>query len=495
MMSKTGRNKTLLPKYKWVWSLCLGLFATLVMGGIIRNTKADSISFPNLTYDQSEVMTVITTIDKFDSAPRNHGNAAMHQGHLAIIFSGGGENIDGGFAFYDMTDPYNPVLVKQLDNEQTQDIREAHGYGFSHHNNGQYVALQAANGIQIWDWTDIQNPTRLSYLVLPGIEASDYALGAWWLFWQAPYIYVGGSSNGIYIIDATDPANPILVDRGAQPNPIPTSQTGGFRIGPVFAIGNLLVATTMSGTGYATFDISEPTNPTLLTTNSGAGYPPNYSTMVNGNKIYIAGSNDHFHIMDITDPTQIIEQGSVATGDKGGYVTIQDGFAHAGVSNHYVKIDVQDPNNPTIVGTASSGITGRDEDFATVLGNLVIIGDDHSKGSFVVPHQAAPDTIGPVVNMVNPADGATNQATTTRIGLTFSDVVDLRTVDNTTVVIRPLNGSPLTGQYSGQTGIVNFHPDTPLQPDTTYQIEILAGGVKDVVGNTVGTTFTAQFST
>ncbi|MCP5094985.1 MAG: PKD domain-containing protein, partial [Chloroflexi bacterium] len=47
----------------------------------------------------------------------------------------------------------------------------------------------------------------------------------------------------------------------------------------------------------------------------------------------------------------------------------------------------------------------------------------------------------------------------------------------------------------GQTGIVNFHPDTPLQPDTTYQIEILAGGVKDVVGNTVGTTFTAQFST
>lgn len=82
------------------------------------------------------------------------------------------------------------------DDDETHDIREAHGYGY----HGNYAAFQAKDGLQIWDWSDIHNPTRLSYLELPGIGPGDYTNANWWTFWQALYIYVGGANQGIFII-------------------------------------------------------------------------------------------------------------------------------------------------------------------------------------------------------------------------------------------------------------------------------------------------------
>src|SRR5262249_42936362 len=149
---------------------------------------------------------------------------------------------DGGFAFYDLSNPRCPRLVSRRDDSETFDIREAHGYGYARVGDRDVVVLQATRGIQFWDWTDVTQPMRLSYLVLPGVTASDYATGAWWAFHQSPFVYVGGSANGIYVVDASDPSHPAIVDRGeGRPNPIPNDETGGFRVGPVFAVGNLLV--------------------------------------------------------------------------------------------------------------------------------------------------------------------------------------------------------------------------------------------------------------
>ncbi|MCR5886175.1 hypothetical protein LRS03_26330 [Rhizobacter sp. J219] len=38
------------------------------------------------------------------------------------------------------------------------------------------------------------------------------------------------------------------------------------------------------------------------------------------------------------------------------------------------------------------------------------------------------------------------------------------------------------GKYSGQSGILNFSPDAPLLPATTYEVVVVAGGMKDDVG-------------
>ncbi len=467
----------------------------LWLGGGYRSVSAqDGPGLPNLQYNDDEVFEVLSRYNWRNGAPRAHGNAAMHNGYMVLIYSNNGSKFDGGFSFYDISNPRSPVLVRQKDDDDTQDIREAHGYGFSNSYPGDYVALQATLGVQIWDWSDVRNPEMVSYAHLPGIEPTDYSTAAWWLCWQAPYIYVGGSSNGIYIVDASDAENPVMVDRGGGlPNPVPISQMGGFRIGPIFAVGNLLVATNANEPGVVTFDISDPKNPEVL--DIEAGGERLYSSMVNGDKVLVAGVNKKFYTLDISDPADIRFTNEKGLNRGAGYVTFQDGYAHLGASDRYVKIDIRDDNNYRIVGSASSGQEVRDEDFAVVMGNLVVVSDDHGDVSILAPHQSQKDTRGPEVNMVNPKDGATGQMTTSRVGVTFTDLIDLRSVNGTTFIVRPVGGDALSGKYSTQTGIVNFFPDVLLQPGTKYEVVIPKNGIKDYAGNETEALFRSEFTT
>lgn len=463
--------------------------------GSAKQTAADGPGLPNRSYPPQDVLTVIAKIDASNSAPRAHGTVAMHKGWLVIIYSDDGE-ANGGFSFYDFSVSNTPVLVGRKDDAETHDLREAHGYGFSSSYGRDLVALQAALGIQIWDWTEVKNPVRLSYLHLPGIEDSNYALGAWWLCWQAPYIYVGGSGNGIYIVEASDPRNPVLVNRGnGRPNPIPISQTGGFRVGPIFAVGNVLAASSMEESGYVTMDISDPINPALLAAQT-SNMPPVYSSLLNGNKILGVDIYNNFTVFDISDPTRFRYENGISLKGRGGYVTFQDGFAHAGASEHYFKIDMRDPARYEYAGPASSGIEGRDEDFATVMGNLVLVSDDHGNGTFIIPHQAEPDDNPPAVNMISPNDRSLHQALTSRVGMTFTDQIDLRSVNESSFILRPAGSSAaLRGKYSSQTGIVNFSPEQPLLPNTAYEVVLPANGIRDLAGNAMATAFRSTFST
>src|SRR4029450_8503825 len=49
--------------------------------------------------------------------------------------------------------------------------------------------------------------------------------------------------------------------------------------------------------------------------------------------------------------------------------------------------------------------------------------------------------------------------------------------------------------YSTQTNLVNFAPDQPLLPDTTYEVLVPAGGVRDYAGNPSTTEHLSRFST
>ena len=463
----------------------------------------------NLTYTSNELFSTIATFTTANSAPRGHGFTPMHKGYLVVIFAddGGGGNGSGGFTFYNVSNPRLPLVTFTTYNNPAYstagganyagDLREAHAQSFW----GNYVCLPAnksgGSGLQFWDWSNIDppnpSPQKIGSIVLPGLTGGDYTPTPWWVFWQAGrYVYVGGTAGGLYIVDATDPANPVLVDRGnGLPNPIPTSQTGGFRLNTMFAVGNLLVSSASDASGLSTFDISNPVNPVLLdtiSTDSGL-----YSIMVNGNRIL--GAHDPAWIWDISDPANISFIGAGPNvADKGGYGAFQDGIFHYGSSSCYVKLNIT--SFPfTVIGTnAPTGFVTPDWDFASPLGNLIFQGNDHS-GSALVVHQIWPDTNGPLVNMVVPRNNATNQALTSRVGLTFTDQIDLRSVNTNTCIIRPLGGSALAGRYSHQTGIINFWPDQTLQPNTTYEVVVPIGGIRDLVSNATSLSFTSRFTT
>jgi hypothetical protein len=355
---------------------------------------------------------------------------------------------------------------------------------------GDVACLQANEGMMFWDWSDVTAPKLLSYIKLPDIQISDYDKGMWWTCWQGGYVYGGGSGNGLYIVNAKDPAKPVFIKK------LPTSATGGFRVGPTFAIGNLLVLSSTDNAGFSTLDIGDPENPKLLAT---AKLGTSYAASVNGNHIIGAGSgNDlgHLIVYDISDPTKIVEYGkSVAIGDKGGYPMFSDGYAFSGFSGKgFGKFDLS-TSAIKLVQQGTSNVPGADQDFCTALGNLAFASSDHEGGSGLIPHQTGPDTSGPWVNMVSPKDGAVKQPLTTRVGMTFTDLLDKNTLTTANITVRPIGGQALSGVFATQTTILNFTPDQPLQANTTYEVIVKTGGVKDYVGNGCPKAFRSVFST
>ena len=161
----------------------------------------------------------------------------------------------------------------------------------------------------------------------------------------------------------------------------------------------------------------------------------------------------------------------------------QNEFDHDGP---YVAPAPDTPRDPRPVGEHAQ---------ITILGNVLYVGDDHGVASAFVPHSAAPDTTPPTVVAVSPADGATGQAATTRVGIGFSDAVRFESVDPGSLRLLDAQGTVLAGTYSVQLGVVNFAPAVPLRPGATYTVLLPAGGVQDIAGNALAAEFRSTFAT
>ncbi|MCK6546234.1 Ig-like domain-containing protein [Myxococcota bacterium] len=446
--------------------ISLQLAALALTGTAIAQTGP---GLGNLTYSSGEVFSPVGYIE----SPEGHGNVTMVQGYLLVIYSsdGGGGPNDGGIELWDVSNPRVPVRVAQYDDASTHGLREAHGFSLARYDGRLILAAQGGSGIQLWDVTNPLAIQLLSYLSLPGITEGDYS-GDWWLFWQAPHVYVAGVDRGLYVVDATIPEAPLVAAE------IPTGDLGGISPAQVFVVGNLAVIMESQGGDMATLDVSEPTRPRILRQFSGRA---GYSHLFAGDgKILTSGSiPPRAHFLQVTHDGDIAELDSVGFFfNSGGYGSYQDGIFHSGFSNNYAKFQITPPMQ---LGTGSSGRTDRDEDFATVLGNIVVAGDDHGVGTALIPHQAAPDTTPPIVEWMHPAAGSTRIAPTSRIGLSFSDHVDASSLDTATVRLEDDNGATVPTRASAQMGLVNLAPLAELEPLRTYRV--IAEGVRDVAGN------------
>ena len=311
---------------------------------------------------------------------------------------------------------------------------------------------------------------------------------AWQTSWQGRYLFVSGGNLGVFVVDAANPAQPRLVKT------VPTGATGGFRVGPLYAVGDYLVYSNMDQNGaLGVLDISKADAPTLLTTKTGL--PRMYAFIVSGDRIYGAGRDGDFTIHSWADRTRITDVKIARIEQDSLYVATQDNFAFSGRQENFVKIDLTDERNPRVIGEGTLGRDHQDHGQVTPMGNLIYIGNDHGTGSAFFCHQTGKDVTAPAIVKVYPADGATFQPVTSRISIAFSDYIDMRSVSSSTIAIRPAGGSPLPGIYNHTFNTLSFGPDQPLAANTTYEIVIRAGGVKDVMGNAVASERIVRFST
>ena len=185
--------------------------------------------------------------------------------------------------------------------------------------------------------------------------------------------------NGIYVVNAADPKNPTLVKQ------VFTKDLGMYKVSQVYPIGNVLVASqVLSGENRpfaALLDISNPEQPRPMATLKGID---NYSSFVNGGRIYIAGLGGRLGVYDISDLAGArllgIQEGLCKRNctDVSHYLSVQDDFAHVGNADDYIKVDLSGLRSGGAMKEAGSvNLEPHSAGFTTVFGNLTFVGDDH----------------------------------------------------------------------------------------------------------------------
>ncbi len=435
---------------------------------------------------------------------RDHHNAVtMVDGYLFMPWAH--EAGHGGITVFDFDQPCAPVVVGSVTSD---DMRETHGAGFATIGAQRFMVVTSLTGVQFWDVTDVRDMQLVRDFALPGVVYPDsYARVVMSTSWQYPYVYVGASDNGVFIVDAADPAEPVLV---AQYETLPK-----FRVGGVHAIGNLLAVFPSEGARTALLDIGDPADPrpipggTYVLSDGSLdryGRPTvrnAYFAQLNGDRAFYArhllgGGLITYDISDATNPRAIGNRESFEFGGNGGYVYLKEDHAFVGLSGYGEIIDVRAPNLE-MDREARIEMTG-DLDTMVPIGNVIVASVDDDaipdRASWVIPYELDPDTRAPVVNMVRPQDGEERVPLSARVGVTFDEFVDLATIFPGSFYVRAVGDeAPLPGFYSGQEGAVNFWPAGPLDPDTEYEVVIPAGGAQDVSGNATTSAFRSTFRT
>ncbi|MFW7378502.1 MAG: LamG-like jellyroll fold domain-containing protein [Oligoflexus sp.] len=452
---------------------------------------------PSWDFRDDEVFQPISWIDQSNFIPASYpfrkdfgsNGAILLNGYFVSMFTPDSGKGPGGFLVLDIADPFQPKLVRQIyePNGSTRNFREPHAYGLALIDDKKLMAIQTGRGIEIWDFTRVEQIKNFSRLDLPGVNFGDYSSVSWQLWWQHPYMYVAASNQGIFIVDTTDPKNPRLAERGAnRPNPIPISELGGFRIGPIFSLGDLLVISSMDVTdGFATFDISDPLQPRML-----ALYPKlakYYATCFDGRYLHatVRGKQAKLHSFDLLDPKQpkLIHDRIIV--DEQLYCSTQDQHIFIGAQEHVHKLSRLEDQDIIETGRGSLGVNFPDNGQVSVFGNLLFIGNDHGSGSAFMPHTTEPDRKPPRLIRISPANGAIGVAPSARIGLAFSDNILPESLTNANIRLLDENGDLVPGSFSVQLGFVNFSPDQALEPHSRYQIQLRAAGVRDYAGNSM----------
>ncbi len=453
---------------------------------------------PSVAFDEAALGQPCAYLPVGPTDENHHNTGFFLDGYLVRPWAH--ERGRGGIAVWDLSSPCAPSLVANVLDDQ---IRETHATGLSRIG-GRWISVASLTGVQIWDLADVTAPRRVIDFALPEVSYPNaYERTVMSTFWQAPYLYVGASDNGIYVVDATDPSAPTLVSQfKTEPE---------FRVGQVMAVGTRLYAFSSEGAVAAVLDVRDPASPrqipggTYSITNGetdrlGRPVPlPAYFGMVNGGYTYhprIAFGG--FTIFDVSDPTRPTFVGDLTIdGADGGYVFLHEGYAFVGLSAFGARVDVRDPTNPQMVMRFDQ--TG-DVDTLTPYGNVVVVSVDDDaidgQASAVVPFQAAPDARPPQVNMVVPVDGAVDQPLSARVGLTFDEFVAMESVWAGSVLLRDVaTGAVREAHLSGQEGVVSLWPVAPLAPSTTYEVVVPAGGVTDLSGNPLARAHRSTFTT
>ena len=218
-------------------SVCIAL---TVAAGAKPALAVDGPGIPNMTFQTTDLWKEISVFGaaNFGGGPTGSNVAIMLHGYLVTLATNDSGVAPGVFHTFNVSNPRLPTQVVSYNGAGTTIMREQHAMPMAMVGGRDLLAAPTISGIQIWDVTDPTAIRLVSALTLAGAQGGDYDNAVWMLTWTWPYLFAGGTQNGVYIIDTRNPAQPTLLNR------IPIQMMGNFRVGSVYAMGNELVAMT-----------------------------------------------------------------------------------------------------------------------------------------------------------------------------------------------------------------------------------------------------------
>jgi hypothetical protein len=446
---------------------------------------------PNTTFDASERFALCGYADVGEDDPHDvHNGLYPWRGYAVMPYAR--DFGDGGVAVFDVSDPCAPVVVGST---RELSMRETHTAAFVHRDGHDWLVATDLLGLQIWSLDDPADPVMVTRVPIEGVTIlpGSYPRTVHTAFLQDPWLYVAAADSGLYVVDLSDLAAPIVSDPIVFEPPL--------RVGFVYALGDLLF---VAGSEESEAIVLQITGPGELSPIPGgrfavadAGGTPReaYSGSVAGPYALFARTEEGSGVVayDWTHPEAPVYVGDVNTVGNGGYVFHDEGRWFIGESDVARVFDATDPAAPVLLGEITMH---GDLDTLMPYGNVAFLSADEDaadgEATAVIPIDLEPDSKGPSVMRVVPADGA-SVGPNTRIGVAFDEFIEPTTAFEGSLRLYDADGAPVRGVVSAQESIATYVPTTPLLPGT-YTATVEAGGVRDANDNTIEETWSWTFT-
>ncbi len=293
------------------------------------------------------------------------------QGNYAYVTCGGANQI----RIYDISIPGSPVLISTVNDagDDSTALRLPQGVFVA----GNYAYVMGYDssgngGMQIINITDPDNPYPVGNITED--ECSGCLLSKVYdVYVSGHYAYIvnapqanDSANSGLDIIDISDPTNPTHVSTLTDAACDTIVGGGGCQMKDsrsIKVIGKYAYITGYYDNGVQILDISDPTNPTYLSSFTDAGPTELQGAEdieVDGKYIYIASRTDvGIEIMDISNISSISHAAAITDCGQVRSLAISGNYLIAStLSSDRIRIyDITDPENPIFISYAEDDVT------------------------------------------------------------------------------------------------------------------------------------------
>lgn len=394
--------------------------------------------------------------------------------HDSIACAGFDGGLNDGIAFFDITDPFNPVRYPRYSEFSTVTCLDSLG---------DYLLVSDLEGVHVLNIFNLTSPTTIASLDTPrGVrhfeivgdrvtmadpmiglrvfDMADVTTPREVATFQAPYgeTYSLGLVGDIAVLGGSAWIHFIDVSRDSMPSGLSDIKFGRLPF-DVAAEGHFIYVATGT-TGLYVLDATDSSNPVIVGHRRSWGSSKN--VVCRDNRLYVADGDGGLVILDVSDPAAMVELGTLSTywGFSGLHFVCDD-LVVASSTRGLHLIDVTDPAHPALysrIGTSfSDADASGDYLFMTTTGGGMHVYDISDRDSPVLARSLSiPGGVGRLSLHADTLFASNGQS-----GLVALDVSN------------PLYPT-IVGELIGPTG---FSSDLAIDPDTNLALLNIEGSL------------------